>query len=205
MAKRRLSPAPPRSRPETLARGFGDPLASCDALPRRDVDVAAPLGAGSTPEEQLLAVLRERRSRLRRGRVHDRAEIHRGRPRRADVPRVATQMSCAPSVPDRFEQKTSSRPSARTFGWMSFALASFSSLTAVAGPKRAPFCRSLTKISPGTFGVTELREKYRSFRPRSLPAATHEGPCSSSSLFGPAGAQSSRSGSLQAPAPVRWV
>ena len=42
---------------------------------------------------------------------------------------------------------------------MSFAVASFSSATAVAGPKRAPFYRSLTKISPATAGAAELREK----------------------------------------------
>ena len=52
----------------------------------------------------------------------------------------------------------------------------------------------------------ELREKYSCFLPRSLPVtSTHEGPCSSSSLFGPAGLQSSRSGSAHAPAPLRWV
>lgn len=37
-----------------------------------------------------------------------------------------------------------SAPGAWSFGWMSFAVASLSSVTAVAGPKRAPFCRSLT-------------------------------------------------------------
>ena len=54
--------------------------------------------------------------------------------------------------------------------------------------------------------MTELREKYSIFFPRSLPlTSTHDGPCSSSSLFGPAGLQSSRSGSAQTPAPLRWV
>src|ERR687895_1663921 len=49
--------------------------------------------------------------------------------------RVATQMSCPPRPPERFELKTISRPSLRTFGWMSFAAGSFSSTTGVAEPK----------------------------------------------------------------------
>ena len=49
--------------------------------------------------------------------------------------RVATQMSWPPSVPARLDENTTSRPSFRTFGWMSFAAASFSSATGVAGPK----------------------------------------------------------------------
>ena len=81
---------------------------------------------------------------LCRAGVHGRAEVDRCRPRVGRRRRVATQMSCPPSVPARFELKTTSSPSARTFGWMSFAAASLSSPTAVAGPKRAPFCRSLT-------------------------------------------------------------
>src|SRR6185295_2157446 len=35
--------------------------------------------------------------------------------------RFATQMSCAPSPPARLEEKTTSSPSLRTFGWMSLA------------------------------------------------------------------------------------
>ena len=46
------------------------------------------------------------------------------------VGRVAAQMSWAPSVPARFELKTTSSPFARTFGWMSFAAGSLSSVTA---------------------------------------------------------------------------
>ncbi len=52
--------------------------------------------------------------------------------------RVAAQMSWPPSVPARFEEKTTSSPSFRTFGWMSFATASFSSVTGAAGPKSEP-------------------------------------------------------------------
>ena len=57
--------------------------------------------------------------------------------------RVATQRSCPPSVPDRFDEKTISSPSLRTFGWMSFS-ALLSSATRSAGPKLPPPRRSLT-------------------------------------------------------------
>jgi hypothetical protein len=73
--------------------------------------------------------------------------------------RVADQMSWPPMPPARFDEKTTSSPSLRTFGWMSFAAASFSSAIGVAAPKlRCPVFR-LTKSSPGT--VAELLEKYR--------------------------------------------
>src|SRR4029078_12779617 len=51
---------------------------------------------------------------------------------------VAAQMSWTPRVPARLDEKTTSRPSLRTFGWMSFAPGSFSSATGVAGPKLNP-------------------------------------------------------------------
>src|ERR671910_3169783 len=41
--------------------------------------------------------------------------------------RVADQISGPPRPPTRFDEKTISRPSLRTFGWMSLAPASFSS------------------------------------------------------------------------------
>jgi hypothetical protein len=66
---------------------------------------------------------------------------------------------------------------------MSFAMVSFSSATAVAGPKApSPSC-SLTKMSPGT--TAELREKYSCVR---ASVSTYEGPCSSRALFGLCGA-----------------
>lgn len=43
--------------------------------------------------------------------------------------------------------------------WMSFAVVSFSAVTAEAGPKPSPASLPLTKMSPATLGVTELREK----------------------------------------------
>src|SRR4026209_1132373 len=51
--------------------------------------------------------------------------------------RVATQMSWAPSPPARFDEKTTSSPSLRTLGWMSFA-ALFRPDTAVDPPKFQP-------------------------------------------------------------------
>jgi hypothetical protein len=49
--------------------------------------------------------------------------------------RVDTQMSGPPNPPARVDEKTSSRPSLRTFGWMSFAAGSFSSVIGLAVPK----------------------------------------------------------------------
>src|SRR3712207_6337051 len=49
--------------------------------------------------------------------------------------RVETQTSWPPCPPGRFEVKTISRQSLRTFGWMSFAAGSFSSETGAAEPK----------------------------------------------------------------------
>src|SRR6187549_3717865 len=51
---------------------------------------------------------------------------------------VEAQMSWAPSPPARFDEKTTSSPSLRTFGWMSFAVASLSPATAVEPPKFQP-------------------------------------------------------------------
>jgi hypothetical protein len=87
--------------------------------------------------------------------------------------RLDTQMSCVPAPPARFEVKTSSRPSLRTFGWMSVAVASFSPEIGEAGPNPSPTSRPLA----------ELHQKNSIAR---LPISTYEGPCSSSSLFGPA-------------------
>src|SRR5918999_5545570 len=106
--------------------------------------------------------------------------------------RVEIQTSCPPSVPDRFEEKTSSRPSLRTFGWISFAAASFSSATGAAGPKLPSPSVVLAKMSPGT--LAELREKYRTAPPLT---STYEGPCSSRALFGPSGVHARCTGSLQ--------
>src|SRR4029453_3799522 len=50
----------------------------------------------------------------------------------------ATQMSWAPRVPARFEEKTTSSPSLRTFGGMSFAAASFRPATETDPPKLQP-------------------------------------------------------------------
>src|ERR671910_2387291 len=110
--------------------------------------------------------------------------------------RVADQMSWPPAPPARFDEKTISRPSLRTFGWMSFAPASFSSAIGVAGPKDMAPCFSLTKSSPVLPGGRLEREKYN--RPW-----MYEGPCSSSALFGPPGAQARCSGSLQPCAGLR--
>jgi hypothetical protein len=42
-----------------------------------------------------------------------------------NLARVEIQMSWVPIPPTRFDEKTTSSPSLRTFGWMSFAAASF--------------------------------------------------------------------------------
>jgi len=57
------------------------------------------------------------------------------------------------------DENTTSSPSERTFGWMSFAVASLSAVTAVAGPNRAPAFLAAMKTSPATAGAVELREK----------------------------------------------
>src|SRR5438067_3168779 len=69
--------------------------------------------------------------------------------------RKETQMSC-PCEPVRFDEKTTSRPSLRTFGWMSFE-ALLSPAAGDAGPKLPSAPRALTKMSPGT--APELLEK----------------------------------------------
>src|ERR671911_2617148 len=54
--------------------------------------------------------------------------------------RVADQMSGPPRPPARFDEKTISRPSLRTFGWMSFAAALLSSTIGDAAPKLMSPC-----------------------------------------------------------------
>src|ERR1044071_6845276 len=98
---------------------------------------------------------------------------------------VEAQMSWAPSPPARFEEKTTSSPSLRTFGWISFAAASLRPTTGVEPPKYQPSpSLGLMEISPGT--TAELDEKKRN---TSSSFSTYEGPCSSSAVFGPTGAQ----------------
>src|SRR5215208_4850735 len=58
--------------------------------------------------------------------------------------RVADQTSWPPNPPARFDEKTISRPSLRTFGWMSFAVASLSSTIGDAALKPILPCFSLT-------------------------------------------------------------
>src|ERR1700675_1031896 len=72
--------------------------------------------------------------------------------------RVAAQMSWPPSVPVRFDERTTSSPSLRTFGWMSFAAGSLSALTTTAGPN-APATFTLMNTSPETAAGRVLREK----------------------------------------------
>ena len=102
--------------------------------------------------------------------------------------------------PARFDENTTSSPSARTFGWMSFAVASLSSATAVAGPKREPFSRVAHEDLAGNGRRDRAAREVQVLLAAELAActSTYDGPCSSSSLFGPAGAQRSRSGSAQA-------
>src|SRR6188474_79034 len=57
--------------------------------------------------------------------------------------RVEAQMSWAPSPPARFDEKTTSSPSLRTFGWMSFAVGTFSSATGEDPPKFQPMSLGL--------------------------------------------------------------
>ena len=116
----------------------------CDptSLARRDVDVRLRClrrPGWPRPKRSCLAVGRERRP------VSPSVVLTLG-PRlvgadqgASDVARVTAQMSWPPAPPALLEVNTSSRPSARMFGWMSFAPASFTSVTATAGPKRAPF------------------------------------------------------------------
>src|ERR671918_3060969 len=53
---------------------------------------------------------------------------------------VADQMSGPPKPPTRLDENTISRPSLRTFGWMSFAPGSLSSVIGDAAPKlMSPF------------------------------------------------------------------
>src|SRR6187551_4062687 len=57
---------------------------------------------------------------------------------------VEAQMSWAPSPPARFDEKTTSSPSFLTFGWMSFAPASFKPAAGTDPPKFQPESRGLT-------------------------------------------------------------
>src|SRR4029079_16259877 len=91
--------------------------------------------------------------------------------------REAPQMSCRPFPPGRLDENTTSRPSLRTFGWMSFA-ALLSSATGAAGPKLPSAFSRLTKMSGPL-------EKYSD----GSPASKYDGPCSSRALLGPSGPQ----------------
>src|SRR4029450_1386562 len=74
--------------------------------------------------------------------------------------RVAAQMSALPPMlPARLDEKTISRPSLRTFGWMSFAFGSFSSTIGAAGPNVMSPLLALTYSSPEVLGGRVEREK----------------------------------------------
>jgi len=61
-----------------------------------------------------------------------------------NLARVEIQMSWVPIPPTRFDENTTSSPSLRTFGWMSFAAASFKLATGTDPPKFQPESRGLT-------------------------------------------------------------
>ena len=181
------------------ARGRLLPVAYVHALASRDIDVAAALGAGCAAEEELAAVARERRPRLRGGRVHDRADVHRRRDtdRRAS-PRVAIQMSWAPGRPSgSTRRRPRDRRPARSAGcrWR-LRRSARRRPSQSRSARRLPSCSRRSRRERRRDGAA--REVQHASCRAALPLhSTHDGPCSSSALFGPAGAQRSRSGSAQ--------
>ena len=118
-----------------------------------------PSGPGARPEQELLAVARERGSRLGRRRVDDRAEVDRSRPGRAERCTRGAPEVLAAERPATARAEDDLEPVRADVGLEVVGGRVVQLCDGGRRPESSAPCLELMKISPGTFGETELREK----------------------------------------------